>query len=72
MKKIFLFVILFSAANVWAADKKSGVEWKNTTLSEKKRSDHVNIELDLLAKYLARQTKKTDLKALLEKYDYIK
>lgn len=34
MKQIFLLVIFFSAANAaWAAEKKSGDQWKNTTLS---------------------------------------
>ncbi|MFC1621683.1 riboflavin synthase [Candidatus Omnitrophota bacterium] len=45
---------------------------KNTTLGRKRKSTPVNIELDLLAKYLARQTQKTDLKGLLEKYNYTK
>ncbi|MFC1667747.1 riboflavin synthase [Candidatus Omnitrophota bacterium] len=45
---------------------------KVTTLGKKKKGDLVNIETDLLAKYLVKQTQKTDLNTLLKKYDYIK
>lgn len=44
---------------------------KVTTLGKKKKGDLVNVELDLLAKYLARQTQKTNLNDLLKKYEYI-
>lgn len=40
MKQIFLLVILLSAASAWAADKKSGEQWKNTTLSDE-NIDHI-------------------------------
>ncbi len=41
MKQIFLLVILFSAVNAaWAADKKSGDQWNNTTLSDE-NIDHI-------------------------------
>lgn len=42
-----------------------------TTLSNKKKGDSVNIETDLLAKYIAKQAKKPDLTTLLKKYNYI-
>ncbi len=44
---------------------------KNTTLQNKKKTDPVNVEIDLIAKYLSRHLQKTDLKGLLKKYDYI-
>ena len=44
---------------------------KNTTLGKKKRGDSLNIETDLLAKYLSRHTQRPDLQDLLKKYDYI-
>lgn len=44
---------------------------KITTLGTTKKGDSVNIETDLLAKYIAGQAKKPDLTALLKKYDYI-
>jgi len=44
---------------------------KITTLGKKKKGDPVNVELDLLAKYLARQIQKTDLQNLLKEYNYI-
>jgi len=44
---------------------------KVTTLGNKKRGDFVNIEIDLLSKYLARHIQKTDLQDLLKKYQYI-
>ncbi len=44
---------------------------KNTTLENKKRGDCVNIETDLLAKYLARQSQGPGLENLLKKYSYI-
>ena len=44
---------------------------KNTTLENKKRGDCVNIETDLLAKYLARQSQGPGLGNLLKKYNYI-
>jgi len=44
---------------------------KVTTLGSKKKTDLVNIEIDILAKYLARHTQKTDLQGLLKKYHYI-
>ena len=50
MKQIFLLVMLFSAANAaWAAEKKSGDQWKNTTLSDE------NIEHIQKAKYQYKQ-----------------
>lgn len=42
-----------------------------TTFSDKKKGDSVNVETDLLAKYIAKQAKKPGLNALLKKYDYI-
>lgn len=44
---------------------------KNTTLESKKRGNLLNIEADLLAKYLARGSQKPGLKNLLKKYNYI-
>ncbi len=44
---------------------------KVTTLGKKKKGDLINVETDLLAKYLAQKTQKSDLKDLLKKYDYI-
>jgi len=44
---------------------------KITTLGRKKKGDPVNVELDLLAKYLARQIQKTNLQDLLKEYNYI-
>ncbi|MBU0758744.1 MAG: riboflavin synthase [Candidatus Omnitrophica bacterium] len=44
---------------------------KATTFSNKKRGDLVNVETDLLAKYILKQSKKPDLATLLKKYSYI-
>ena len=44
---------------------------KNTTFENKKRGDILNIETDLLAKYLARGSQKPNLGNLLKKYNYI-
>jgi riboflavin synthase len=44
---------------------------KNTTLGNMKKGSSVNIEVDFLAKYLAKQTQKASLEDLLKKYDYI-
>jgi len=44
---------------------------KITTLGKKKKGDGLNIETDLLAKYISRHTQKPDLQTLLKKYDYI-
>ena len=44
---------------------------KITTLGKKKKGDSINVETDLLAKYLSRQTQKTDLEEVLKKYNYI-
>jgi riboflavin synthase len=44
---------------------------KNTTLGKRKKGDSLNIETDLLAKYLSRHTRRPDLQDLLKKYDYI-
>ena len=44
---------------------------KNTTFENKKRGDSMNIETDLLAKYLASQSQGPGLKVLLKKYNYI-
>lgn len=42
-----------------------------TTFSGKKKGDPVNVETDLLAKYIAKQAKRPDLETLLKKYNYI-
>ena len=44
---------------------------KTTTFKSKKRGDAVNVETDLLAKYILKQAKKPDLAVLLKKYNYI-
>ena len=44
---------------------------KTTTFKSKKRGDAVNVETDLLAKYILKQSKKPDLATLLKKYNYI-
>ncbi len=44
---------------------------KVTTFSRKKKGDIVNVETDILAKYISKQTSKADLSRLLKKYDYI-
>ncbi|MBU1853604.1 MAG: riboflavin synthase [Candidatus Omnitrophica bacterium] len=44
---------------------------KVTTFGNKKKGDSLNVEIDLLAKYVAKQTKKSDLENILKKYDYI-
>ncbi|MBU1007283.1 MAG: riboflavin synthase [Candidatus Omnitrophica bacterium] len=44
---------------------------KNTTFSRKKRGDAVNIETDLLAKYIAARPQKPSLEKILKKYNYI-
>jgi len=44
---------------------------KITTFSNKKKGDLLNVEIDILSKYLARHAQKTDLKNLLKKYQYI-
>ena len=44
---------------------------KVTTLGKKKKGDSVNIEIDLLGKYIAKQMQKADLEDLLKKYEYI-
>lgn len=44
---------------------------KVTTLGKRKKGDQLNVETDLLAKYIARQTQKPDLRDLLKKYNYI-
>lgn len=44
---------------------------KITTLGRKKKGDFINIELDLLAKYLITKAQNPTLKDLLKKYGYI-
>ncbi len=44
---------------------------KTTTLGKKKKGGDLNIETDLLAKYISRHIQKPDLQNLLKKYDYI-
>ncbi len=44
---------------------------KITTFSNKKKGDLLNVEIDILSKYLARHAQKTDLQHLLKKYQYI-
>jgi riboflavin synthase len=44
---------------------------KITTLGKKKKGDPVNIETDLLAKYVVKENRKNSLQDLLERYDYI-
>ena len=44
---------------------------KVTTLGKRRKGDQLNVETDLLAKYIARQTQKPDLRDLLKKYNYI-
>ena len=44
---------------------------KATTLDKKKEGDSVNVEIDLLAKYLAKYIQKPNLQDLLKKYKYI-
>lgn len=46
---------------------------KTTTFGSKKKNDSVNIETDLIAKYIAKQnnSNKADFATLLRKYDYI-
>lgn len=44
---------------------------KVTTLGTKKKSGFVNVETDLLAKYLVKNNQKTNLQDLLKKYEYI-
>jgi len=43
---------------------------KVTTLGKKKKGDSVNIETDLLAKYIVKKTQKPNLENLLKKYEY--
>ena len=44
---------------------------KVTTFCNKKKGDLLNIEIDILSKYLARQIQKPGLQNLLKKYQYI-
>ncbi|MDP8230833.1 MAG: riboflavin synthase [Candidatus Gorgyraea atricola] len=44
---------------------------KVTTFGKKKKGDFLNVETDLLAKYLAKQTQKPSLENVLKKYNYI-
>lgn len=44
---------------------------KVTTLDKKKEGDSVNVEIDLLAKYLVKHIQKPSLQDLLKKYKYI-
>ena len=44
---------------------------KITTLGKKKKGDLINIETDLLAKYLSNHTQKPNLREVLKKYNYI-
>jgi len=44
---------------------------KVTTLGNKKKGDSLNIETDLLAKYIAKHVQKPTLESLLKKYQYI-
>lgn len=44
---------------------------KLTTFGAKKKGDLVNIETDLLAKYISKQAQKPDLQGLLNKYQYV-
>ncbi len=44
---------------------------KVTTLGNKKKSDFLNIETDLLAKYIAKHIQKPTLESLLKKYQYV-
>lgn len=44
---------------------------KITTLGNKKKSDYLNIETDLLAKYISKQSHKANLQEVLKKYNYI-
>ncbi len=43
---------------------------KVTTLGSKKKGDSLNIETDLLAKYIAKHVQKPTLESLLKKYQY--
>ena len=43
---------------------------KVTTLGNKKKGDSLNIETDLLAKYIAKHVQKPTLESLLKKYQY--
>lgn len=42
-----------------------------TTLGKKQKGDILNVETDLLAKYLSKHAQKSSLQDLLKKYDYI-
>lgn len=44
---------------------------KVTTFGKKKKGDFLNVETDLLAKYLAKQTQKPNLENVLKKYNYM-
>jgi len=44
---------------------------KVTTLGNKKKGDFLNIETDLLAKYIAKHIQKPTLESLLKKYQYV-
>jgi len=44
---------------------------KVTTFGKKQKGDFLNVETDLLAKYLAKQTQKPSLENVLKKYNYI-
>ena len=44
---------------------------KATILEKKKKNDTVNIETDLLGKYVSKQGQKTNLQQVLKKYEYI-
>ncbi|MFH1479551.1 MAG: riboflavin synthase [Candidatus Omnitrophota bacterium] len=44
---------------------------KATTLGMKKNGDFLNVEVDLISKYLSRHTKSPSLEGLLKKYDYM-
>ncbi len=44
---------------------------KATTFGNKKKSDTVNVETDLIGKYIAKNAEKPDLNSLLKRYEYI-
>ena len=44
---------------------------KVTTFGKKQKGDFLNVETDLLAKYLAKQTQKSSLENVLKKYNYM-
>jgi len=44
---------------------------KVTTFGKKQKGDFLNIETDLLAKYLTKQTQKPNIENVLKKYDYM-